>query len=247
MPMNLTILTSRHSKASAVALGEALNAGVFNPYQNERYRGTLGVAVYNMGCPGYGASHALNNTIQIADCINKIATFERLNFHNVRIVPYTHNKNTAQEWLNQDKIVVNRRSVTGKANEGLTYSTKNAPVFEDTPLDNRAVIWTRYINHDYELRAYLIKGKQPLIFKKVVNNGVWEFKKVNKPEQKLLDELTKASQAFDKMFCIAFDILHCRTGDYYFLEANSAPSLLVHYTILPTLATAIKDHLRTRS
>jgi len=53
----------------------------------------------------------------------------------------------------------------------------------------------------------------------------------------------KSAIAFDKMFCIAFDILHCRTGDYYFLEANSAPSLLVHHKIIPTLASAIKEKL----
>ena len=240
--MNLTILTSRHSKASAIALGQALDCPVYNPYQGITYHKeyTPALNVYNMGCSGYNGT--FNDYNQINNCVHKLRTFMELERNCATTVPYTRNPQVAQQWLNEDKIVVNRRTLTGKANDGLSYSTKGAPQFEDKPLDTEAVMWTRYVNHDYELRAYLIKGK-PLIFKKIDVGGSWDFKQVVRPEQKLLNELERAGRSFNRMFCVAFDILHCRTGDYYFLEANSAPSLLVHHKILPTLANAIKQEL----
>jgi len=117
---------------------------------------------------------------------------------------------------------------------------------DDVPLNLESVIWTRYVNHKRELRAYCIKGKEHLVFYKVDIDGHWEFvlKRNTQIDNKLYEQLDKAQQAFDKMFCIAFDILECVTGDYYFLEANSAPSLLVHPILIPTLANAIKEKLQ---
>jgi len=149
----------------------------------------------------------------------------------------------AQTWLDEDRIIVNRTTITGKANEGVSFSTKSAPCMEDKPLDLDSIIWTRYVNHTRELRAYCIKGKEHIIFHKKDINGHWEFIPFTDwIPLKLMEQLDKACQAFDKMFCIAFDILECRTGDYYFLEANSAPSLLVHPILVPTLAQAIKEN-----
>jgi len=244
--MNLTIITSRHSKQSAIALGAALHCAVYNPYQSTHYSSfpsAYNHPVYNMGCGGFHFDGALNDSNQIAICIDKVATLYELALAGVTTIPYTKRKAIAQNWLDEDKIVVNRATTTGKANEGLSYSFKGAEQYDDKPLVEDSAIWTRFVNHDYELRAYLIKGKEPLIYKKVDADGSWEFKQIVQPEQKLLDELERAGRSFNKMFCVAFDILHCRTGDYYFLEANSAPSLLIHPKILPTLVSAIKRKL----
>jgi len=242
--MTLTIITSRHSKQSAIALGEALDCTVYNPYQSTKYReGRITPKTYNMGCSGFHFDGALNDSNQIAECVDKLSTLNKLSYYNVTTVPWTVDPNIAQNWLDEDKIVVNRATTTGKVNEGLSYSFKGAEQYDDKPLVQDSAMWTRFVNHDYELRAYLIKGCDPLIYKKVDVDGSWEFKQILQPEQKLLDELEKAGRSFNKMFCVAFDILHCRTGDYYFLEANSAPSLLVHPKILPTLVSAIKREL----
>lgn len=244
--MNLTIITSRHSKESATALGEVLECPVYNPYDRVYYKGNSDLAwiKYNMGCGGYELYNpSFNHHAQISVCINKIHTLDRLKEEGVLTVPYTRDIRKAQEWLDEDKVVINRERITGKANEGLHYSFKNAENYFDKPLVTTSKFWTRHVNHDYELRAYCIKGKEPMVFKKTNNDGHWDFVKVGHPEQKLLDQLKLAEKAFNKMFLVAYDILHAKTGDYYFLEANSAPSLLVHPILIPTLSTAIKEKL----
>jgi len=243
--MNLTILSSRHSDKTAIALGDALDCQVYNPYQNKTYRGSpvTHLPVYNMGCSGYSMDTTFNNERQIATCINKVATFLKLKQTDTLTVPFTTDQAQAQAWLDEDRIIVNRGTITGACNEGVSYSSKGAPNMDDVPLNLNSIIWTRYVNHKRELRAYCIKGYDPIVFWKVDIDGHWEFRKVTCIPLALQTELNKAMQAFDKMFCIAFDILECVTGDYYFLEANSAPSLLVHPIIIPTLAEAIRDEV----
>jgi len=245
--MNLTILSSRHSNKTALALGDALDCMVYNPYQNKYYRQpyafhTLDTPTYNMGCSGVDSENQINNTEQVGICVNKVATFLKLKQTDTLVIPFTTDQTQAQAWLNEDRIIVNRATITGACNEGVSYSSKNAPIMDDVPLNLDSIIWTRYVNHKRELRAYCIKGYEPIVFHKVDVGGHWEFKLIP-IDVTLSNQLDKATQAFDKMFCIAFDILECVTGDYYFLEANSAPSLLVHPILIPTLAEAIKDKL----
>ena len=239
--MNLTVYTSRHSKESAIALGNMLNCAVYNPYTREHYREYPASSfTYNMGCSNQEDS-GFNSPYQVSICTNKVSTLDRLESFGVLTVPYTRNAFTAQEWLNKDRIIVNRATITGKANEGLSYSYKGLPDVEDTSLNFNSIIWTRYVNHTRELRVYAIDGEYLAFEKKEVNN-LWHFHKI-KVSDKLREQLDKASQAFDKMFVIAYDILECVTGDYYFLEANSAPSLLAHRDILPTVGFAIQHKL----
>lgn len=232
----MNIITSKHSRKSALALSEALNhCAVYNPYQREFYRGsTLDGPSYNMGCGGVRGGE------QVEICVDKIKTFDVLNAAGVLTVPYTRKINTAQEWLHSDRIVVNRTTIIGRANEGLSYSYKGLDDIPDVPLNSNAVIWTRYVNHKRELRAYVFKGQSPLIFEKIDVDGGWFFKKI-RPNEKLLSQVKKAQDAFNGLLCSAYDILECVTGDFYILENNSAPSLLVHKDIIPTLVRTIEN------
>lgn len=232
----MNIFTTKHSRESALALSEALNnCAVYNPYERKFYRGdTLDGPSYNMGCSGIRGGE------QVAVCVDKIKTFDMLNAAGVLTAPYTSNYNTAQEWLASDRIIVNRTTIIGKANEGLSYSYKGLPDVQDKGLDSNAIIWTRYVNHTRELRTYVFKGQSPLIFEKVDVGGGWFFKKI-RPSEKLLSQVKKAQDAFNGLLCSGYDILECVTGDYYFLENNSAPSLLVHKDIIPTLVRTIKN------
>jgi len=241
--MDLTIATSRHSGKSAVELAKALDACAFNVYTREVLHGTYNPEhpVYNMG-----VSHTLNNTTfndasQIAVCVDKLATFNVLKSNHATIVPFTRHRDTAQGWLNTDRIVVNRATLTGKSNEGLSYSYKALPDVPDTPLSDSAILWTRYVNHTNEYRVLAIQHNEPLVFRKVESDGTWTFRK-HVPSVKFKQEILKAQQAFNKMFVVGFDVLECVTGDYYFLEANSAPSLLAHHSILPTVADAVRNY-----
>lgn len=236
----MNILTSKHSKESAIALGEALNVPVYNVYQREFYRGNSFEEGpnYNMGCTSPSFRNVINSPEHVAICINKIKTLDLLKANGVLTVPYTRNIHTAQEWLDSDRIVVNRTTIIGKANEGLHYSYKGLDWAEDKPLREDAVIWTRYVNHIRELRAYVFKGQAPLLFEKVVEDDKWVFKKI-RPSEKLLEQVSKAQQAFSGLIFSAFDVLECVTGDFYTIENNSAPSLLMHDKIIPTLKRTI--------
>ena len=240
----MNILTSKHSKESSIALGEALNCAVYNPYQEGFYRGnTLANGPnFNLGCSNTPFSNLLNQPSYIYMCVDKIATFNLLKQHNVLTVPWTRDKSVAQGWLDSDRIIVNRATTTGKANEGLSYSYKGLEDVVDVPLSDDAVIWTRYVNHTGELRAYTFKNKPPLIFQKVDVSGQWLFKPI-RPTAKLVEYVGRSQAAFSGLMFAAFDILECVTGDFYALECNSAPSLLVSNTIIPRLKETIEDGL----
>jgi len=243
--MELTIITSRHSHKSATALGEALDCTVYNPYQNKFYRGsTTHAKKYNMGCSTPSVFGMINKPEYVMKCVDKRETFKQLQEAGVSIVPWTTDRAQAQAWLEEDHCIVNRATTTGKANAGLTYSYHGLDYPSDTPLADDAVMWTRYVNSKRELRAYVFKGKAPLVFEKVDNGtGEWVFTPVPCPV-KLKTQLHKATQAFDGLVFSAYDIMQAKTGDFYILECNSAPSLLVHESILPTLVEVIQNEIQ---
>lgn len=236
----MNVLTSKYSKDSAIELGEALDCPVYNPYSHEFYRGSslADGPHYNMGCSHAPFSSVINQPAAIYNCIDKIKTFELLEQAGVLICPWTRDRSVAQQWLNEDRIVVNRATVTGSKNQGLSYSYKNIEGHEDVPLDEGSVIWTRYVNHIRELRVYVFKGEAPLVFEKVNIDGGWHFESV-RPTAKLLEQMKKAQEAFSGLVFSAYDVLECVTGDFYVLENNSAPSLQVSDKIIPRLVQTI--------
>ena len=68
------------------------------------------------------------------------------------------------------------------------------------------------------------------------------FKPIKTPER-LKPQLVAAQMAFSGLVFSAYDILEAVTGDYYFLENNSAPSLLVNDKIIPRLVKVIKGEI----
>lgn len=238
----MNILTSKYSRQSAISLGEALDCAVYNPYSGEFYRGSgLDDGFhYNMGCSSVPFRNVINQPAFVYKCVDKIATFDLLQQHGVLICPYTRSKEQAQEWLDSDRIVVNRATVTGKANQGLSYSYKGLEDCPDVPLDEGSVIWTRYVDHTRELRVYVFKGKAPLVFEKVDIDGGWYFKPI-RASNKLLEQMQKAQEAFSGLVFSAYDVLECVTGDHYVLENNSAPSLQVSEKIIPRLVEVIRN------
>lgn len=238
----MNIITSKYSKASAINLGEALDCAVYNPYSGEFYRGSSleeGPS-YNMGCSSVPFRNVINQPAFVYNCVDKTQTFNLLEQHGVLICPWTRDKNIAQQWLNEDRIVVNRATVTGKANDGLSYSYKGLEGIPDVPLNEGSVIWTRYVNHTRELRVYVFKGKAPLVFEKVDINGGWHFKPI-RTSAKLLEQMQKAQEAFSGLVFSAYDVLECVTGDFYVLENNSAPSLQVSDKIISRLVEVINE------
>ena len=243
--MELTIITSRHSHESATSLGEALDCTVYNSYQNKFYRGdTIHTKKYNMGCSIPSVFGMINKPEQVAKCVDKRETFKQLQEVGASIVPWTTDRCQAQAWLEEDHCIVNRATTTGKANAGLTYSYHGLDYQPDTPLADDAVMWTRYVNSKRELRAYVFKGLPPLVFEKVDNGqGEWVFKPISCPV-KLNTQLKKAQKAFDGLVFSAYDIMQAKTGDFYILENNSAPSLLAHESILPALVEVIQNEIQ---
>jgi len=232
------IYTSSYTHKSAKALGKALGWRVVNSYTGERLLdGYVNEVPYNFGATN---RDGYNNLVQMEACINKHSTIRRFETFGVLVVPHTFLSAEAQNWLDSDRIVVNRLTLTGSKNEGLEYSYKGLDGVDDKPLNPYAQMWTRYVNHTRELRVYVFKHQPSLVFEKVLTSeNSWEFKKISMPP-KLKSHVSKAKKAFDGMVMVAFDVLECVTGDFYFLEANSAPSLLVHHSIIPQLVKEIQ-------
>jgi hypothetical protein len=240
--MDIIIASSRHSHKSAKVLATALNCHTFNPYKN-KLKLEKKTTIYNMGCSNlpyeYNDNKTINDTIDIFNSILKSNTYVLLDNKELKVPPWTTDINQAKQWLEEDHIIINRETDKGKANEGLSYSYQNIDGYEDIPLNINAKYWTRNIRTVKELRAYCFKNDSPIILEKVLEDGMWSFIKIPFPKIKLLSEIEKAQKCFPSMTGNAFDILECVTGDYYFLENNSAPSLLVHPSILPRLVDDI--------
>lgn len=113
-----------------------------------------------------------NSSAGVANCCNKIATFNALLASGVPHLAYTLRNEEAARWCVEDGKVVVRHTVTGHSGAGLEI-VRQQPV-------PRAPLYTRYFRKQAEYRVHVAFGKVILVQQKKKCNGFADLEAPNK-------------------------------------------------------------------
>lgn len=163
---------------------------------------------------------------------NKLNTFKALTQAGLSTVPWTEEREIANEWLTEGKTVVARATLVGHSGAGITIHT--------TPTDLPTVsLYTKYVKKTYEYRIHIFKGRMidaqikrkvrdveennPLI--RNIHTG-WVYCRDN-----YIPDPTSIQLAIDAVQAVGLDfgavdlIYNQHYNQFYILEVNTAPGL----------------------
>ena len=163
---------------------------------------------------------------------NKLNTFKALTQAGLSTVPWTEEREIANEWLTEGKTVVARATLVGHSGAGITIHT--------TPTDLPTVsLYTKYVKKTYECRIHIFKGRMidaqikrkirdveennPLI--RNIHTG-WVYCRDN-----YIPDPTSIQLAIDAVQAVGLDfgavdlIYNQHYNQFYILEVNTAPGL----------------------
>ena len=163
---------------------------------------------------------------------NKLLTLRDCNEAGLSTVPWTEEREIANEWLTEGKTVVARATLVGHSGAGITIHT--------TPTDLPTVsLYTKYVKKTYECRIHIFKGRMidaqikrkvrdveennPLI--RNIHTG-WVYCRDN-----YIPDPTSIQLAIDAVRVVGLDfgavdlIYNQHYNQFYILECNTAPGL----------------------
>ena len=163
---------------------------------------------------------------------NKLLTLRNCNEAGLSTVPWTEEREIANEWLTEGKTVVARATLVGHSGAGITIHT--------TPTDLPTVsLYTKYVKKTYECRIHIFKGRMidaqikrkvrdveennPLI--RNIHTG-WVYCRDN-----YIPDPTSIQLAIDAVRVVGLDfgavdlIYNQHYNQFYILEVNTAPGL----------------------
>ena len=163
---------------------------------------------------------------------NKLLTLRDCNEAGLSTVPWTEEREIANEWLTEGKTVVARATLVGHSGAGITIHT--------TPTDLPTVsLYTKYVKKTYECRIHIFKGRMidaqikrkvrdveennPLI--RNIHTG-WVYCRDN-----YIPDPTSIQLAIDAVRVVGLDfgavdlIYNQHYNQFYILEVNTAPGL----------------------
>jgi len=173
----------------------------------------------------------LNQPGAVAKAVNKLMTFQMLAGKNIPTVPWTANKAVAKEWLASGKTVVARKTLTGHEGDGIVIVEPGNELIE-------APLYTQYIFKEKEFRVHatpydIIDTQQKVRDPKreVVSWKVrsWQngfiFQRKNIIPSAKRDALAIQTIKALGLDFGGLDIIEDKKGDFYVLEANTAPGI----------------------
>lgn len=232
MTKKVVVIGPKCTKESASCLAEWLGADYVQMGYEHDFRG-YDVVV------NYGSSKAIlcnkliNSFLAVKICTNKISTLKRVK-HGVE---WTKDKDLALEWLKKDKAVVCRDREEGSRSEGVMIAM-NKEGFEESP----AKFWTRYFEHEHEVRVNVYKDKILSVYEKITEGEYFHFKHLKVTgEHKQVDEMIQSIRENIGIDYYGMDILVNKKGVAKLLEVNSGPSLMDE--TLPELLPLLKKEI----
>lgn len=216
--------------ASAKALCQELNIKFVK--DKSKYKGGVVINWGNAKYPSCPLPYLIiNSPLSVANAINKIKTFEAFNEAKVPTVPFTTDKQFAQDCLSKQKVIL-ARTAHGHSGNGITIVTPDS-VLPDAPL------YTVYVKKRKEFRVHVVNGKvidvvhkrksksheNPDPFIRSHKNG-WVFCREGIEEPKDLRDVALQAIAALHLDFGAVDIIWNQHQDKCFaLEVNTAPGL----------------------
>lgn len=163
---------------------------------------------------------------------NKIRTLEACTNAGLSTVPWTEEREIANEWLTEGKTVVARATLVGHSGAGITI--------HNTPTDLPTVsLYTKYVKKTFECRIHVFKGRMidAQIKRKVrdveendpyirnIHTGWVYCREGYTADDRATNLAIAACQAVGVDFGAVDLIYNQHYNQYYILEVNTAPGL----------------------
>lgn len=229
----ILVISPKCSKESAQHLASLILADYMPHATTFDYTNYRAVINYGSSQPAQ-FRYVVNKPEAVKLCVNKISTLKRVEHG----VAWTKDKDIAKTWLGKDEYVVARALETGSHSEGVTI-VSNSTEFKETP----AKFWTRWFDHDYEVRVNVFKGQILSVFNKEVKGEFFNFVPLEIQGTKN-PEVQAMIKSIEKNIGIDFygiDILVNSKGHCKLLEVNSGPTL--HPETEPAFLQALYEDL----
>jgi hypothetical protein len=173
----------------------------------------------------------LNHPLAVERASNKLKAFIDMEAGGVQTVEWTQFKGLAQDWADENHVVVCRTVLTGHSGHGISIVDKKQLV-PDAPL------YTKYVFKDKEFRVHVVnnqvidtqrKIKDPnrevLDWKVRSHENGFMYVRGNILPDIIRDELAIQTVTVLNLDFGAVDIIQDKHGKYYVLEVNTAPGL----------------------
>jgi glutathione synthase/RimK-type ligase-like ATP-grasp enzyme len=181
----------------------------------------------------------LNWPEKVRIAADKIAAFTMLEGTQVPFVPFTDDREVAQQWSNDGHKVLARSTANGSGGVGISVIERGAEV-------PSSLFYTRYIKKSAEYRVHVVAGKVIFTQQKRRRSGIeqtreqslirnhdngWVFAENNvtfsspEVESRIKQVAVDATRELGLDFAAIDLIVERETDDVYFLEANTRPGL----------------------
>lgn len=216
--MRICVIYPDACSKSAKELAEALGCKAINPF-DVQFNPSKWDVVFNYGCGDLQFSNKkfINKGQAVIDCIDKLNTFHIL--HKICPIPqYTTFPTVAKNW----DIVVCRKTLEGRGNEGLSYWYRHDRVVGEP----KGALFTKHFEHVAEYRVVVFKDKVVGRYRKdELEVGSWNLTLMQKKGFEDVDRSCLQAARALQIDYVGFDVLEAKDGSYVVLEANSGPIL----------------------
>lgn len=159
------ILPYKAGSNSVKILSESLRARIIK-LENSKFKPSLKKAIINWGNNNIPeeykiGSHSILN-VDVAEATNKLSFFNKV-AGKQWCIPFTSDKDVAQQWIDEGKEVVCRTLLNAHSGRGIVISNKENPLV-DAPL------YTQYVKKKDEYRVHIFKHTGAFLIQKKVRN-----------------------------------------------------------------------------
>lgn len=236
--MSIAVISPQCSKQSAERLANLLKV----PFLGDMFKDKANFTDYDYVI-NYGVSFPIlynkiiNSPEAVGICVNKLSTFKRIS-KLCKTVEWTKDRDVAYSWFKNDGVVVARSKATGSQGDGLTYC-QTEQEFKDAP----AKFWTRYFDHEKEVRINVYKNTILTVYDKQIKGDEFEFIPLQITGQH--PDVTAMIQAIQQTIGIdlyGLDVIINKYGECRLLEVNSGA--ILHKETEKILVKLLKEDLK---
>ena len=193
----------------------------------------------NWGCTNldldiFTVQKILNKPEKIYAAVNKLIAFNKMSLSpNVvnSLIPWTEDRDIAQDWSNDGSTVVVRNKLTGHSGDGIVIIDKLQPI-------PQAPLYTKYVFKVKEYRVHVVNGKvidtqqkirdpdrEVVTWKVRSHANGFIFARNGIESDPARDSLAISAVSALGLDFGAVDIIEDKKGVLYVLEINAAPGL----------------------
>lgn len=205
----------------------------------------------NWGCvdlPIFRDCKHIQPPLAVRVAVNKLTCLGKLEEYDVKTVEWTSLLEEAQDWKNNNHVIVARTKLTGHSGDGIVIIERDQPIV-------LAPLYTKYVFKEKEFRVHVVGNKvidtqqkirdperEPVNWKVRSHENGFIFARNNIQPDPNRDLLAVSAIAALGLDFGAVDIIQDKNKVYYVLEVNTAPGL--EGQTIESYARAFREEVR---